>query len=101
MHITPIKWTTHGISCPELVNMFNVQSNLRAIFHGHDHDQDNVKENNGRHYFFDSHIGGNWGTAYRGYRIVELLKSGEIVTYQVNPQKEEPVNSTSIGSMIN
>jgi hypothetical protein len=92
MHITPLKWTTHGISCPELVTMFDKQTNLNAVFHGHDHDQDNVKENNGKHYFFDSHIGGNWGTAYRGYRIVELLASGEIITYQVNPQIKEPVN---------
>ena len=96
MHITPIKWTDNGISCPELVSMFDKQENLKAIFHGHDHDQDNVKENNGKHYFFDSHIGGNWGTSYRGYRIVELLKSGEVLTYQVNPKTSEHVNSNRI-----
>ena len=53
MHITPIKWTANGIDCPEIVNMFNKQSNLKAIFHGHDHDQDNVKERDGQLYFFD------------------------------------------------
>ncbi|MEY3159885.1 MAG: hypothetical protein RLZZ49_1365, partial [Bacteroidota bacterium] len=34
---------------------------------------------------FDSHVGGNWGTAYRGYRIVELYKNGTMLTYIMNP----------------
>ena len=96
MHITPFNWTKNGLPCPELVEMFDKQTNLKAVFYGHDHDQDNVKENNGKFYFFDSHIAGNWGTAYRGYRIVEVLKSGEILTYQMNPATEEKVNSKNI-----
>ena len=97
MHITPVKWTTHGIDCPELVELFNKQSNLKAVFHGHDHDQDSVKEKQGKHYFFDSHIAGNWGTEYRGYRVVEVLKGGKILTYQMNPAMSEKVNSNNIG----
>lgn len=96
MHITPFNWTKGGLPCPELVEMFDKQANLKAVFHGHDHDQDDVKENNGKFYFFDSHIAGNWGTAYRGYRVVEALKSGEILTYQMNPANEEKVNSDNI-----
>jgi len=96
MHITPFNWTKGGLPCPELVEMFNKQSNLKAVFHGHDHDMDNVKENEGKHYFFDSHIAGNWGTDYRGYRIVEILKSGEIITYQMNPATQLKVNNNNI-----
>jgi len=96
MHITPFKWTKNGIDCPELTALFAKQTNLKAIFHGHDHDQDNVKQNHGKHYFFDSHIGGNWGTDYRGYRIVEILKSGEILTYQMNPATLKKVNSNTV-----
>jgi len=96
MHITPFKWTPGGEDCPELVALFNSQSNLRLIFHGHDHDQDHVKENAGKYYFFDSHIGGNWGTDYRGYRIVELLRNNEILTYQVNPATESKVNENKV-----
>jgi 3',5'-cyclic-AMP phosphodiesterase len=92
MHITPFKWTKGGYECPELVELFNNQPNLRFIFHGHDHDQDNVLENKGKYYFFDSHIAGNWGTAYRGYRIVEMLKSGEIMTYQMNAAEGKKMN---------
>jgi hypothetical protein len=96
MHITPIKWTAHGIDGAEVVKLFNDQANLKAIFNGHDHDQDNVKEKNGRHYFFDSHVAGNWGTKYQGYRILEVMKNGDILTYQMNPAKKDRVNSKEI-----
>ncbi len=96
MHITPFKWTNGGIDCPEVVQMFNNQPNLTAIFHGHDHDQDNVKENKRRFYFFDSHVAGNWGTAYRGYRILEVMKNGDTLTYQMNPVNKEKINSRKL-----
>ena len=96
MHITPFNWTKAGLPCPELVNMFGSQKNLKAVFHGHDHDQDNVKEHENKYYFFDSHAGGNWGTPYRGYRIVEVLKTGAIVTYQMNPVLKTSVNNNRI-----
>ncbi len=95
MHITPFKWTPGGVDCPDLVKLFDQQSNLKMIFHGHDHDQDNVKENNGKFYFFDSHVAGSWGTEYNGYRIVELLDDGSVLTYQMNPVTEKRVNEKS------
>ncbi len=96
MHITPFKWTGAGLPCPDIVELFDKQENLKAIFHGHDHDQDDVKENNGKYYLFDSHVAGNWGTNYNGYRIVEILKSGEIVTYQMNPSSQKKVNNKEL-----
>ncbi|WP_423735567.1 metallophosphoesterase family protein [Chitinophaga caseinilytica] len=95
-HITPVKWTEHGIDCPELVDMFSKQQNLRAIFHGHDHAEDGMKEKNGKHYFFDGHLGGSWGVSYFGYRIVEVLQNGDVLCYQVNPKATDPVNSTTV-----
>lgn len=96
MHITPIKWTDNGIDCPELISLFSSQSNLKAVFHGHDHHEDNSKEKNGQHYFFDAHVAGNWGTSYRGYRIVEVMKNGDILTYQMNPSTQNHENSNLI-----
>ncbi len=96
MHITPVMWTKNGVDCPELVGMFSKQNNLRAVFHGHDHDLDDVKIKNEKYYFFDSHIGGNWGTEYRGYRIVEITNDEKIITYQMNPEKQIKVNTNSI-----
>jgi 3',5'-cyclic-AMP phosphodiesterase len=96
MHITPFKWTSGGIACPEITSMFSRQKNLRAIFHGHDHDQDNVKTSDGKLYFFDSHIAGNWGTDYYGYRIVEILKDGNVLTYQMNAARKHTVNRNKL-----
>ena len=93
MHITPFKWTKGGIDCPELIPVFQQYNNIKAIFHGHDHDMDDVKENNGRYYFFDAHIAGNWGLPYIGYRIVETYKNGDILTYQMNSDTSEQVNN--------
>lgn len=97
MHITPVKWTGAGIDCPDIVKMFSEQANLKAIFHGHDHDQDNVKETGGKHYFFDGHVAGDWGTEYRGYRIVEVLKNGDVLTYQMNGTAGGKVNELVVG----
>jgi DNA repair exonuclease SbcCD nuclease subunit len=96
MHITPVAWTDNGRNFTEVVSLFDKQPNLKAVFNGHDHDQDNVKENNGRYYFFDSHVAGSWGTSYEGYRILEVMKNGDILTYQMNPAKKEKVNSRSL-----
>jgi hypothetical protein len=96
MHITPFTWTKNGIACPAIVDLFDQQKNLKAVFHGHDHDQDDVKENNGKYYFFDSHVAGSWGTKYNGYRIVEAFENGQILTYQMNPVPMKKVNNTEI-----
>jgi hypothetical protein len=96
MHITPFKWTGGGHPSPELVELFDKQSNLKGVFHGHDHTEDGFKENKGKFYFFDSHIGGDWGTDYHGYRIVEVLKNGEILTYQMDGAKGQKVNERRV-----
>jgi len=96
MHITPFTWTSGGIACPELVELFDKQDNLKAVFHGHDHDQDAVMEHKRKSYFFDSHIAGNWGTPYHGYRVIEVLKTGEVLTYQMNPSDQKQINEAII-----
>jgi hypothetical protein len=40
---------------------------------------------NGLPYLFDAHFGGNWGTEYRGFRVVEVMKDNSILTYMMNP----------------
>jgi 3',5'-cyclic-AMP phosphodiesterase len=96
MHITPLKWTGAGMKCNDLIQLYGRTQNLKGIFHGHDHDQDNAKVAEGKHYLFDSHLGGNWGTDYRGYRIVEITTSNDIVTYQVNPTAQSNVNQSKL-----
>lgn len=91
-HIPLVKWNKWDIERPEIINLFAGQQNLKAVFHGHDHDQDAGKEISGKYFFWDSHVGSNWGTDYHGYRIVELLKTGAILTYQINPKAGKQVN---------
>lgn len=92
MHITPAKWTVHGVDCPELRKLFSDTPNLKAIFHGHDHNEDSVKTEGGKPYFFDGHFGGNWGTTYRGYRVVEIQSDGSWTSYQYNASAEPVIN---------
>lgn len=92
MHITPAKWTTHGIDCPDIRGLLEKTPNVNAIFHGHDHDQDGVKSSGGKPYLFDGHFGGSWGTHYKGYRIVEINYDNSWTTYQYNPAAEPILN---------
>lgn len=93
MHITPARWTTHGVDCKELRELFAATPNLKAIFHGHDHDQDSVKTEGGKPYFFDAHFGGSWGTTYKGYRVVEVAEDGTWSSYQFNASADPKINS--------
>jgi hypothetical protein len=85
VHINPGKLTRHAVDCPELFELFATHKNIRAVFNGHDHDEEGIKSKNGIPFIFDAHFGGNWGTAYRGFRVVELLNNNSLVTYIMNP----------------
>lgn len=85
IHINPVKQTRHAVDCPDTFELFSKYKNIRAVFNGHDHDEENIKMKNNIPFIFDAHFGGNWGTAYRGFRIVELRKDNSILTYILNP----------------
>lgn len=93
LHIPQAKWTANGIDTPAFFELVNKYPNIKAVFHGHEHDQDGVKMNGKIPYLFDSHIGGNWGTAYKGFRVVELMDDGALITYMMNPT--EKINELS------
>ncbi len=84
LHISQRKWVQHGVDCPDTVSLLEECKNVAAVFHGHDHNVDNVMLGK-KPFFFDGHFGGSWGTNYRGYRIVEITEAGKISTYQCNP----------------
>lgn len=86
LHISQRKVTRYGVDCLEASSLLETTSNVAAVFHGHDHDVDGFMYANERAYLFDGHIGGDWGTNYRGYRIVEIDEEGNVGTYQCNPQ---------------
>jgi 3',5'-cyclic AMP phosphodiesterase CpdA len=85
LHIPQAKWTVNGIDTPAFFELLKNYPNIKAVFHGHEHDQDGVKMSGNIPFFFDSHIGGNWGTEYKGFRVVELMDDGSMITYMMNP----------------
>ena len=55
------------------------------------------KKRDGVSFIFDAHFGGNWGTAYRGFRIVELYQDGNLLTYIMDPGKK--INELSLSPL--
>ncbi|MEP7142203.1 MAG: metallophosphoesterase [Ferruginibacter sp.] len=94
IHINPGKLTKNAVDCPELFEIFARHKNIRAVFNGHDHDEEGIKTKDQIPFIFDAHFGSNWGTAYRGFRIVELREDNSIFTYIMNPSQK--INETVI-----
>ncbi|MGN6440137.1 MAG: metallophosphoesterase family protein [Agriterribacter sp.] len=85
LHITPVKWTKHAVDGTDFQQLLQQHHNVKAVFNGHDHDQDNVKMLGSIPFLFDGHFGGSWGTAYRGFRIVELLEDNSMRSFVMTP----------------
>ncbi|MXV16349.1 metallophosphoesterase family protein [Hufsiella ginkgonis] len=100
LHIAPHRWTPEEesifLECPEVLEILHAYPNIKAVFHGHDHSLDGVRYTNKLPHLFDSHFGGNWGTDYKGYRIVEVTAENQVVTYQVNASMNPRLNSTRL-----
>ena len=95
MHINPGKLTKHAVDCPEFFELLAAHKNVRAIFNGHDHDEEGIKIRENIPFVFDAHFGGSWGTEYRGFRVVELMKDNSVFTYIMNPVSR--LNEATIG----
>jgi Calcineurin-like phosphoesterase len=94
IHINPAKLTPNAVDCTEWTELLKTYSNIRAVFNGHDHDHDGVKVHEGMNYIFDAHFGGNWGTSYRGFRVVELYSDNTIMSYILDPVNK--INEVSL-----
>ena len=88
IHIPQANWAKNSIQTPAFFDLLKQYKNVRGVFHGHEHDQDGVKELNNTPFMFDSHFGGSWGTTYRGFRVVELVKENSLLTYIMNPTEK-------------
>ncbi|WP_199141741.1 metallophosphoesterase family protein [Pedobacter sp. ASV12] len=94
LHIPPHFWVPESpfVECPDTIKLLHAYANVKAVFHGHDHSLDSVFYTDKLPHFFDAHIGGNWGTAYKGYRIVEVDENDKVYTYQVNASQNPTLN---------
>lgn len=100
LHIAPHQWLPEEknifTDCPEIVKLLHSYPNIKACFHGHDHSLDGIRYTDKLPHLFDSHFGGNWGTDYKGYRIVEVAADNQINTYQINASLNPKMNSLKI-----
>jgi Calcineurin-like phosphoesterase len=94
IHINPAKLTPNAVDCKEWIELLKKYPNIRAVFNGHDHDHDGVMLHEGMNYIFDAHYGGNWGTGYRGFRVVELYSDNTIMSYILDPVNK--INEVSL-----
>jgi len=96
LHIAPVQWLKEEASTflnsPDTVALLHSYPNIKAVFHGHDHSLDGVRYTDKLPHFFDSHTGGNWGTDYKGYRVVEVGEDDQVYTYQVNASRNPNLN---------
>ncbi|MBC8034561.1 MAG: metallophosphoesterase [Chitinophagaceae bacterium] len=100
LHIPSHIWTpeqTFYTECTSTLSLLHQYSNVKAVFHGHDHSNDSVLyTGTNLPHFFSSHYGGSWGTPYCGYRILEIDGNDKITTYQMNATAGLIVNTTVI-----
>lgn len=66
-------------------------SNIRAVFNGHDHNEEGIRTIQQIPYMFDGRLGGSWGSFDRNFRVVEITKS-EIVSYLMTPSTRKRLN---------
>lgn len=85
LHINPVGLSKYAVKTEGFTALIKQYANVRAVFNGHDHDEADVKMLDGIPFVYDAHFGGNWGTDYRGFRMVELHKGGSLLTYMMNP----------------
>jgi len=96
LHIPQAPWTKNSVDTPAFFDLVRRYPNIRAVFHGHEHDQDGIRTEAAIPYIFDAHVGGNWGTPYRGFRVVEILKNNNLVSYMMNPTEKIKIDKWKI-----
>lgn len=81
VHISQNDWTKHGVACDDLLELIGSYPNVKATFHGHDHDVDGIMINRKKPYLWSGHFGGSWGNPLTSYRVCEVREDGKTVTY--------------------
>ncbi len=80
-HISQNDWTRHGVDCTDFMDLLASYPNVKATFHGHDHDVDGIMLYRKKPYLWSGHFGGSWGNPFPSYRVCEVGEDGKTVTY--------------------
>lgn len=80
IHISQNDWTRHGVDCQEVLDLIARYPNVKATFHGHDHDVDGIMWHQKKPYLWSGHFGGNWGNPSPSYRVCQVDEQGKTLT---------------------
>jgi hypothetical protein len=81
IHISQSEWTRNGIDCTPFMDLLASYPNVRATFHGHDHDVDGLMVYRKKPFLWSGHFGGSWGNPFPCYRVCEVGEDGKAITY--------------------
>ncbi|MEY3643583.1 MAG: hypothetical protein RLZZ207_277 [Bacteroidota bacterium] len=81
IHISQQDWTRNGVACQEFMDLIASYPNVKATFHGHDHDLDGLMVYKKKPFLWAGHFGGSWGNPFPSYRVCEVGEDGKVVTY--------------------
>ncbi len=81
VHISQNDWTRHGVECKTFLDLVTSYPNVRATFHGHDHDVDGQMVYRKKPFLWSGHFGGSWGNPFPTYRVCEVGEDGKAITY--------------------
>jgi Calcineurin-like phosphoesterase len=81
VHISQNDWTRYGVDCQDFLNLVASFPNVKATFHGHDHDVDGMMIYKKKPFFWSGHFGGSWGNPFPCYRVCEAGADGKAITY--------------------
>jgi predicted phosphodiesterase len=81
VHISQNDWTRHGVDCEPFLDLVTSYPNVRATFHGHDHDVDGQMIYRKKPFLWSGHFGGNWGNPFHSYRVCEVGEDGKVISY--------------------
>lgn len=83
-----IFWHIHPhyqeMNCTDVLAVLSKYPNVRAVFNGHDHNDESVKTIAGIPYLFNGRIAGSWGSFDRNFRVVEVTNT-RVITYLMTP----------------
>jgi predicted MPP superfamily phosphohydrolase len=80
IHISQNDWTRHGVDCQGVLDLIASSPNVKAIFHGHDHDVDGLMWDQKKPYLWSGHFGGSWGNPFPSYRVCQVDELGKVTT---------------------
>lgn len=78
-----------------VMTLLESRKKIRAVLHGHNHNETGRYVSGDTPYFFDSHVGGSFGNR-KGYRIVEIYAGNKMSTYQYDAESAKIMNRHSL-----